>query len=184
MEIHAEVDLPKRTAPDKVALPPPDRRILLPSASSFSLYTATSVRSRGSGHGGRWRPRRRRQEAARGRGALGRHPEQPHPARPAEAAADPVPEPSTTRGSEGRGGGSGGLVERGGARAEGDGAAHGVEQLVEPAAVAAAAAACVVAPHGVTGRRRRGAEGVGDRIEWGNWGFGDFLGFDLCGVPQ
>jgi hypothetical protein len=36
---------------------------------------------------------------------------------------------------------------------------------VEPAAVAAAA--CVVAPHGVTGRRRRGAEGVGDRIEWG-----------------
>jgi hypothetical protein len=37
---------------------------------------------------------------------------------------------------------------------------------VEPAAVAAADA-CVVAPHGVTGRRRRGAEGVGDRIEWG-----------------
>jgi hypothetical protein len=89
-----------------------------------------------------------------GRGALGRHPEQPHPARVAEAPADPFREPSTTRGGKGKGGGSGGT------RAKGDGAAHGVERLVEPAA------ACIVT-HGVAGGRRRGAEGGGGRIEWG-----------------
>jgi hypothetical protein len=107
----------------------------------------------------------------RGRGALGLRPEQPHPARAAEAPADPLREPSTTRGGEGKGGGSGG------AQGKGDGAAHGVEQLVE------LATACVVT-HGVAGRRRRGAEGVwgSDRV---GKGIGDsvIFGFDVWVGP-
>jgi hypothetical protein len=173
VEVHAEVHLPERPTPDEVAFPPPDRRVLFASASSLPPYPTTSVGGQDPGQG----RGRLRQEAARGRGVLGRHAEQPHPPGPAEAVADPLPEaPSTARGGRGGGEGGGGLVKGGGARAEGDGAAHGVEQLVEPAA------ACIVAPHGVpaVGDDESCGFGGSDRLE--DWGFvGDSS--LLCAVP-
>jgi hypothetical protein len=36
VEVHAEIYLPEHATPDKVALPPPDERVLLSSATSFS----------------------------------------------------------------------------------------------------------------------------------------------------
>jgi hypothetical protein len=118
VQVHPEVDLPKRTASDQLPLPPPNRRVLLPSP--LSAAPAPSARFRLVG--------RRRQHAARRGGALGGEPEQDHPPRLPKAGADPYADPAPAPADEGDGGGL-----RGGG-AEGDGTTHGVEKLVEPRA--------------------------------------------------
>jgi hypothetical protein len=130
--------------------------LLFPTFSAYPAAPAISVAGRGHGR------RRRRKEAGRRRGALGRHPQQPHSPRLAEAVADPHPEAHTTC-SGYEGGRGGGLVEGGTGRAEGDGAAHGVEELVETAY-----AGGFVAPHGAAvGGERRESLGTGSSGELG-----------------
>ena len=43
VQVHPEVDLPERTGPDELPLPPPDRRVLLSFGVSFSPYPTTST---------------------------------------------------------------------------------------------------------------------------------------------
>lgn len=159
VQVHPKVDLPERAAPDQLALAPPDLRALLsPSPSPAVTATATAEL------------RRRREQAARRRGALGDEPEQTHPPRLPEARADPYPDPAPAPERPRR--------LRGRAGAEGDGPAHGVEQVAEPSP------AGVVPSHGlgaplVTSATRAAslsaaaaaAAGL-DRVEEG-WGNGD-----------
>lgn len=142
VQVHPEVDLPERAAPDQLALTPPDLRALLsPSPSPSPAATATAELGR------------RRQQAARRRGALGDEPEQTHPPRLPEARADPYPDPATAPERPRR--------LRGRAGAEGDGPAHGVEQVAEPSPAGVVPSHGLGGPPGYSGDARGFAVGGG-----------------------